>query len=635
EAKLPLEVTQGDVVRLPIVAVNGTPERLEGGSLILSASGSTGLPEGDRREIALAAGERGRWLVPLEMRGASGDVRIVVAATAGAYSDRVERPLRVVPLGFPAEVARGGVLPAGGAFSTIVEIPADVVPGSLRSEIKVYPSPLANLSQALERLIREPHGCFEQTSSTTYPLVMAQQYFLSHSGVDSRFVERSGALLEKGYQRLVSFECKKKGYEWFGADPGHEALTAYGLLQFTDMAKVRPVDRGMLDRTRAWLLGARDGKGNFKRQRRALHTWVEDRDSSNGYIIWSLLESGEEPATLAREIDAFLRAAKESDNSYVVALGALVAARSGRDEPAGAFRERLARQQSQDGSVDGATTSIVGSRGRGLVIEATSLSLLAWIDDPKHAGNVERAMRWIAAACENGRFGSTQSTVLALRAILAYDGSRSGVKRPGRLRVHVDGHAVGEAVAFDETSQAAIELPDISEMLHEGPHRVELRMADGSEMPFSLAITYHRTRPASNAGCPVSLEVSLRERQVAEGEVTEAQVAVENRSDEAVPMPVAVIGIPGGLEVRHDQLKELVKAGRLAAYEVRGREVVLYWRSFARKERRELPLSFVAAVPGSYTGPASRAYLYYTDEHKHWVEPLRVEISAAEPSRGR
>jgi hypothetical protein len=38
-------------------------------------------------------------------------------------------------------------------------------------------------------------------------------------------------------------------------------------------------------------------------------------------------------------------------------------------------------------------------------------------------------------------------------------------------------------------------------------------------------------------------------------------------------------------------------------------------------------LSLVAAVPGSYTGPASRAYLYYTDEYKNWAPGLKVHIS--------
>ena len=33
-----------------------------------------------------------------------------------------------------------------------------------------------------------------------------------------------------------------------------------------------------------------------------------------------------------------------------------------------------------------------------------------------------------------------------------------------------------------------------------------------------------------------------------------------------------------------------------------------------------------AEIPGRYTAPASRAYLYYTAEQKHWVKPLEIEI---------
>ncbi len=78
--------------------------------------------------------------------------------------------------------------------------------------------------------------------------------------------------------------------------------------------------------------------------------------------------------------------------------------------------------------------------------------------------------------------------------------------------------------------------------------------------------------------------------------------------------------------MRHDQLKELVKAERIAAYEVRGREVVLYWRELKAEQKVELPLSLVATIPGTYTAPASRAYLYYTDEHKTWADPLTATV---------
>ncbi|RYZ31690.1 MAG: hypothetical protein EOO72_16445, partial [Myxococcaceae bacterium] len=84
---------------------------------------------------------------------------------------------------------------------------------------------------------------------------------------------------------------------------------------------------------------------------------------------------------------------------------------------------------------------------------------------------------------------------------------------------------------------------------------------------------------------------------------------------------------PGGLEVRHDQLKELVKRQVVDAYEVLGRDVVLYWRGMEPHKRIDVPLSLVAAVPGTYTGPSSRAYLYYADEHKTWSQGVKVSIA--------
>ena len=35
----------------------------------------------------------------------------------------------------------------------------------------------------------------------------------------------------------------------------------------------------------------------------------------------------------------------------------------------------------------------------------------------------------------------------------------------------------------------------------------------------------------------------------------------------------------------------------------------------------------MATVPGTFTSPASRAYLYYTNERKHWVAPSTVTIA--------
>ena len=93
-------------------------------------------------------------------------------------------------------------------------------------------------------------------------------------------------------------------------------------------------------------------------------------------------------------------------------------------------------------------------------------------------------------------------------------------------------------------------------------------------------------------------------------------------------MAIAIVGLPGGLEPRHEQLKELVRSKAIAAYEVIGREVVLYFRSVEPNAVKRVPISLVAAIPGTYTGPASRAYLYYGDEDKTWEPWFKVEIVA-------
>ena len=621
EPKLPLEVTAGDRIRLPVAVVNGTSTTL--GDVRLTANVDPKIRINDLTIVDLQAGDRGRGIIELPVDGRD-DISLTLTGTADAYSDQVTRHIQVVPRGFPMQIAQGGKLEPDSSCVVTVTIPESVVPGSISTAIVVYPAPLANLTDAVSALLREPHGCFEQTSSTNYPVVMAQQYFETHAGIDPKLVSRGRALLDKGYKRLTSFECSSNGYEWFGQAPAHEALSAYGLLQFTDMAEVYAVDASMVGRTKDWVMAARDGAGGFKRERRALHTWIQDRDCSDAYITWSLLQSGTPPAKLLAEIASILKRAHAGSNSYVTALGANVALASGNS--AVKLLDKLGQAQAESGVVDGATTSIVGSSGISLQVETTALAVLAWLQNDRYTGNVESAIRWIAESCKAGRYGSTQSTVLALRAIMAYDKARASDRKPGSVSLYVDGRRCGTPVQFDSDTQTTIELTDVSELMSPGKHTIELRLTGGASMPCSVAVQMNAAQPDSSDACLIELTATLNHQKVREGELVNAQISVRNRSEEAVPNPVAIIGIPGGLEVRHDQLKELVDAKRIAAYEVIGRDVVLYWRSLQAQQIVELPLDLIAAVPGTYTGPASRAYLYYGDEHKRWIDPLTIEI---------
>src|SRR5262249_43147535 len=152
---------------------------------------------------------------------------------------------------------------------------------------------------------------------------------------------------------------------------------------------------------------------------------------------------------------------------------------TGDHDGARQLMEKLARSQEPAGNVKGAVTSITRSGGEALAIETTALSALAWMREPAYAEHVERGIKWIVNANKSGRYGSTQSTVLALRSIVAYDNAHARPKAPGRIVLTVDGKPLGSPLAFTPTTQGAPKLPEFSAELGSGKHTVALKMEDG------------------------------------------------------------------------------------------------------------------------------------------------------------
>ena len=625
EPKLPPSMLVGDRPLIPVTLVNSTAEALDGVGLIPRSEDLK--PNLVKAPVKLSPKARERALVGLTP-DKPGNFELSLNAAAGPYSDTVTRKVEVLPRGFPISQTASGLVGPDKPFSTKITIAKDAAAGSIKGLIKVYPSPLANMEEALNALMRQPHGCFEQTSSTSYPLVMAQSYFMSHQGISPDKIKKADELLKQGYDKLIGFESADKGYEWFGGNPGHEALTAYGLMQFMEMKEVRSVDKDMIDRTRAWLMSRRDGNGGFKRNERALDSFGgAPAPLTNLYILWSLLESGEKPESLKAEIEAAKKILADTKDPYLKALGTNILYLAGDKAAARLQAADLRKSVADDGSLSGAETSITRSGGESLAIETTSLAIIGWLRvGEEFAGDVENSMKWLFERCKSGRFGSTQSTILALKAINAYDTARAKPKAPGSLRLIIDGTEFGAPLAFDQNSQGALELPDFAAKLSPGEHSLELIMTGGGDMPFALETGYHANQPADSPDCPLDLTTSLSASKIKEGELVDQKVNIAAKGAD-VPLPLAVIGLPAGLEPRHERLKEMKAAGEIDSYEILGRELVLYWRNLKADQKLELSIPLTAEIPGTYSAPASRVYGYYLEEYKKWAAGERIEIS--------
>lgn len=634
EPKLPLEVNAGDIIDLPVAVVNETqaelPVKL---ALAIAPAGdaageATTAPlrlDGEaNRGLTLGGRQRRREHFRLEITGQKGEAALRLSGEAGPLTDAVERRLRIVPPGFPVSLSYGGKI--AGEQEVNVALPDDWVPGSLAVTLSAYPSSLADIERGLEGILQEPNGCFEQASSSNYPNVLTLQYLQQHRLADPTLTRRARDLLKSGYPKLAGYECAQHGYEWFGGDPGHEALTAYGLLEFRDMAEVYDVDRSMLDRTAAWLRSRRDGQGGFKRNDRALDSFGgAPADITDAYITWALAESGEND--LAAELNHVAGLAQASDDPYLVALAGAAAVAAGDERQGRPLLVKLAKSQADDGHLTGKNGSITRSGGLSLDVETTALAALAWLKHAEFAAPAERAIGWLVSHRQGqGGFGSTQATILALKALVAHAQSHQTTVSGGELVVRRDDQTIARQT-FAAGEHHAIEVSGIAAHLTPGDNQLTISLSGDNQMPYGLDVSYRVRRPPSDVDCAVRLTTELAREKIAAGATVALTAELENTRDEGQPMTVAVLGLPAGLEPRPKQLDELKDAGTLDYYELRAREVICYWRSLAPRRKVELRLDLVAEVPGSYTGPASRAYLYYTAEKKCWEEPLAIEIA--------
>lgn len=255
-----------------------------------------------------------------------------------------------------------------------------------------------------------------------------------------------------------------------------------------------------------------------------------------------------------------------------------------------------------------------------------------WLsDEDAFADRTQNAIQWVSTRCSGGRFGSTQATILALKAIIQYDVMRARATAPGTVSLRIDDEHVG-SLPFDADTKDTLLFREFEGKLTAGAHSFELEMTGEAQMPYSASLEYYSASPVTERASRVTMSLELdKSGTMSEGAVAEVLVKIGFAegvdAEKPLPMTVAIIGVPGGLEVRFDQLRELRTRGEVDAFEVReGNELVLYWRHLAKQ--KNIRIEAIAAVPGTYQGRASRVYEYYADESKYWVQdPLRVTIA--------
>lgn len=539
--------------------------------------------------------------------------------------DSFEQPIEIKAKGFPAMASFSG----NESNKTYKLEIKDMVENSLSVKLTAYPDVLSDLMSGIQSILQEPYGCFEQNSSATYPNILVLNYLETSGTINPQAKKKAEALIKSGYQKLVTFETKDKGYEWFGSTPPHEGLTAYGLMEFKDMQKVyASVDNNMVQRTADWLLERRNGIGGFKTSGTSLDQFGRASEAvSNAYIVYALSEA--DFKDLDKEIQLSVKTANASDDAYQMALVSNALFNLGQQKEAEEMLNKLIANIKKEG-VRGlkANHSITRSTGKSLQVETASLVLLAMLHaENKDLSSIQETVTFLVESRSNyGGFGSTQATILALKALTNFAFFSKRTASSGNIEVLVDGKLVASHF-YEKGTQEEIVIRGLEQYIGEASEKVSVTFKGTKDpLPYSLDLSWSTYTPVDNKDCKIALETSLNSNNSTVGEIIRLTAKVTNTTQEGLPMTIALIGIPSGLSVQPWQLKELSDKKLVDFYEVDKNYLVLYYRQMTPGAEHLINLDLKSEIRGNYEAPASSAYLYYTNEHKVWSGGERVEV---------
>jgi len=655
---LPVALTRNDEVSVPVVVYNylDKPQTVE---LELKDADWFQRLDGDNEDQGGQQSQAGDAvlkldLAPEEVRSLSfplkilkvGNHQLEVAAIGSGVSDAIRREIEVVPDGRRVEQIASGTLsqPAEMAMS----VPEDAIEGSVRAIVKLYPSSFSQLVEGLDAIFQMPGGCFEQTSSTTYPNVLALDYLRRTKKSVPQVEAKAKQYIHAGYQRLVSFEVQGGGFDWFGNPPANRTLTAYGLMEFEDMAQVHDVDPRLIDRTRQWLLRQRGRDGSWSNEAGMLDDGLASSVNRGGnldlaataYVAWAVFGGGTAKNQAGRTLDYLLAHRPDSiEDPYLLAIVTMaIAGIDKNNSKLGSYVARLdaLKKTSEDGKQSwweqpaGGRTTFYGS-GRSGSIVTTATAALAMLRTGQYPGTARGALTWLIEQKDpNGTWHSTQATVLSLKALLAGTGAALGGEQERKIDVALGGEVVQKFVIPKDQGDVMQQF-DLSQMLRPGnDYQLTLTEHTDTAVGYQVTFRYHVEETTSTEAKPadaLSIDVTYDRERLAVDETVAAVATVTNNMGQVAPMVIVDLPIPGGFAIDPGELDELKGSQKIAKYQITARQAIVYLRQLQPGQSLELRYRLKATMPVKVAVPDAQVYEYYNPDNKAGGGATRLEAA--------
>jgi hypothetical protein len=606
----PQVLTAGDELTLPVNLRNYTAQALALPVTVTAAAWFQALTPTSQR-VTVPAGASVPFNFGFRATGTVDEGLLRLTATNGQEGDAVEKQIRVHPDGEPGSVTASGLL-RGASTTLSVDLPSDLIPGSLHGQLLLYPNLGAQIVHSMQASLERPYGCAEQLISSTYPSLLFLE-LLKASKSNSALETKAQTFLQLGYDKLDSYFNRDGGLTYWGGNDhdSDAALTAYGIEFLNEASPFLRVNHDRIVAAMRWLISAQQSDGSWKPR------YGEPSAELTLYVAQALQRAASDPGMDAendlrvRARTAVSRALNWADHSAAAV----------HDPYANAIRLQVAIAASDKSSIqsahdvlistvdrdrDGAHWSREGHSpfygwGRAGDLETTAIAFSALEAQalPSDRPLLDDVLYFLLRSRDNlGIWYSGQATMRVLKSLLLL--ATQQIASPAgaaEFKLSVNGAALdaGNAAKL-RSSSSVLDAPrtlDLTTMLKPGRNELSFTGAGdaalaSAEVSTSFYVPWpppgqnesaHATT-GRDYGLDFNYTCNLNGAKV--GQPVDCTVDARRFGSQGFGMLLAEVGLPPGADVDRASLGKLLDDWTISSYELQPDRIVFYlwpWRA--------------------------------------------------------
>ncbi|MEW5802816.1 MAG: hypothetical protein AB1847_12015 [bacterium] len=476
----------------------------------------------------------------------------------------------------------------------------------------------------------------------TWPNVLVLDYMKSTNQLTPEIEMKAQQYINLGYQRLLTFECQGGGFDWYGKGPAKPILTAYGLMEFSDMARVHFVDPALISRTQQWLAGKQKSDGSWPPDDRDLFNALNNTLQATAYATWAMIHSGYAANSMTiKSGQNYIRGQiKSTTDTYTLALCANALLEGDpRDVDGLAILDQIEERKIEEGDTVHWTSaekeSLTYSKGDYLDLETTAMIAYALIKAQwRYPNTIDKVLNYLFQKKDAfGLWGQVEATVLSLRVmIMAMSGQKGAMN--GEISITINGQTLDKddlpILKVKPVDSRIVRIINLAPYTVEGDNTVSLSLSGEGSLIYQITGTYYlpwKKVELTPSVPPLSIDLDYDKKSLTVDDTILCTVTVRNNQSNTVTrMGMVDLGIPPGFSVLYEDFDQAIEKGKIVKYESTNRQLTLYLNPVSYDKPVSIPYRLKAKYPLKVSTPKSTAYDYYNPDIKDEAEPVVLTV---------